>query len=153
MLSQPNHVAHIELRDFLAYRLTKLAYRVTRQLAATYCEAQHLTSSEWKVLSILAETSGLSGTEISQRSTLDRFAVSKTIRRLMERELIARLPVPNRGRAVVIALTARGWKVYGPIAEQAMRQQDQLLSALTEGERTELFALMDKLEVKLDEAL
>jgi DNA-binding MarR family transcriptional regulator len=152
MLKLPDHTAPIALHGFLAYRLTKLAYRVTRALAVTYYEAQQLTSSEWKVMSILAETSGLSGTEISQRSTLDRFAVSKTIRRLMERELIARLPAPNRGRAVVMALTDKGWRVYRPIAQQAMRQQEQLLSTLSERERSALFALMDKLESKLDEA-
>lgn len=143
--------AYIELHSFLAYRLTKLAYRLTRSLAAIYIDAQQLTSSEWKVLSILAETAGLNGTEISQRSTLDRFAVNKAVRKLLDRGLVERDPAPSGGRAVLIALTDRGWEVYGPIAKQALQQQEHLLAALTAREQALLFTLMNKIEHKMDE--
>lgn len=141
----------LELRRFLAYRLSKLAYHVTRTLAASYSEVQKLTTSEWKVLSILAETEGLNGTEISLRSTLDRFAVSKTISRLIGQGLIMRQRAQDDGRAIVLALTEKGWETCRPIARQAMLQQQQLLATLTPAEQETFFALIDKIEANIEQ--
>jgi DNA-binding MarR family transcriptional regulator len=147
--SRPDASPFIELRRLLAYRLSKLANHVTRTLAAVYSETQQLTTSEWKVLSILAETAGLGGTEVSLRSTLDRFAVSKTISRLIGRGLIMSQRAQTDGRANVLALTTHGWEIYRPIAQQAFRQQEQLLAALTPEEQETLFALFDKLDAHI----
>jgi DNA-binding MarR family transcriptional regulator len=146
---QPDTAPFIELRSFLAYRLSTLAYHVTKTLAVTYSQAQQLTPSEWKVLSILAETEGLNATEVSLRSTLDRFAVSKTIGRLINRGLIARHRAQTTGRTMLLSLTTDGWETYRPIARQAMNQQRQLLAALTAGEQETFFALIDKLDARL----
>ncbi len=71
------------LEHFLPYRLAILSSRVSRSIAQRYEKKFSLSVPEWRVIAILGENSDLSAVEVSDRTGLDKVAVSRAVKNLL----------------------------------------------------------------------
>lgn len=137
--------AGLDLEHFLPYRLSVLSNRISQAIASRYAERFGLGVTEWRVVAVLGRYPDLSAGEVAARTAMDKVAVSRTVARLLERELVERDTHGDDRRRSVLALSRSGQRIYDQITPLALDLERRLLSCLDRGERAALDALLDKL--------
>lgn len=131
-------VKPLKLSEFLPFRLSLASNLVSRRIADTYEREYGLTMTQWRVMAVLGETPGLTGTELVSRTALDKVAVSRAAAALVTRGLLERQAEPQDGRRSTLYLTDEGLKVYKDVIPQAVKFEQDLLAALPEDTRKAL---------------
>ena len=80
----------LRLEDFLPYRLSILSNTVSGSIAAGYAEAFDLSIPEWRVMAVLGRHPGLSAIEVSERTLMDKVAVSRAVAKLLKKGRLER---------------------------------------------------------------
>ena len=133
------------LAEFLPYRLSVVAERVSRTFAARYEAEFGLTIPEWRVMAVLGERAPRSTQEVIETTEMDRVKVSRAVIRLADKRLVARSPVPGDARAQQLRLTRAGLAMYRRIVPIAQRLQSELVAVLAPGEIAALERMLTKL--------
>ena len=143
---KPCTVAHmLDLDQFLPYQLSLLSNQISRGIARTYEEKFGLGVTEWRVIAILGRFPGISATEVTEKSAMDKVAVSRAVRKLLEAGRIQRHDSDSDRRAKHLYLSPEGQAVYDAIVPAALDYERRLLEALSDAERRELDALLARL--------
>lgn len=137
--------ALLDLEKFLPYRLSVLSNRVSANIAKVYGDRYGLVIPEWRVMTVLALYPGSSASEVSDRTAMDKVAVSRAVARLLERGFIKREMHGDDRRRSVLALSESGFEAYEIIAPMVIDCETRLMAPLTEDERATLDRLIDKL--------
>ena len=141
----PEHAA-LELDRFLPYRLSVLSNRISQDIARLYGERFALNVTEWRVLAVLGRYPELSANEVAERTAMDKVAVSRAVASLIrDGRLKRRLHGDDRRRSV-LALSAKGYRIYDEVAPLALRFERELLSRLGAEEQLWLGRILDRLE-------
>lgn len=135
----------LDLEDFLPYRLSVLANQVSRGIARTYEERFGLGVTEWRVIAILGRYPGLSATEVAERAAMDKVAVSRAVKRLLDAGRIERRDNDVDRRAKHLYLSTGGQAVYDAVVPAALAYEEQILAFLSTDEQRHLDSLLDKL--------
>ena len=138
----------LDLEQFLPYRISVLSNRVSGNIAKLYGDRYGIAIPEWRVITILALYPGSSASEVSERTAMDKVAVSRAVARLLERGFIKRETHGDDRRRSVLALSAAGFEVYEAMAPLVIESERKLMSVLTEEEEQ----LLEKLITRLSEA-
>src|SRR4249920_2674610 len=83
------------LEEFLPYRLSVAANRVSRLFARRYSEAFGLTIPEWRVLATIGRFGSLSPSAVGEWTAMDKVKVSRAAASLVARGLANQSPDPN----------------------------------------------------------
>ncbi len=142
--------AALDLERFLPYRLSVLANRVSRALAAQYRDRFGLSIPEWRVLAVLGRDGRLSAVEIAARTSMDKVKVSRAIAALLHKGLVRRQRDPHDRRVTRIEATPRGREVYGAIARLALDWQARWLGGCDDATVRSVWRALDRLEARLD---
>jgi DNA-binding MarR family transcriptional regulator len=137
--------APLELERFLPYRLSVLSNTISAAIARDYGERFGLAVTEWRVLAVLGRYDGLSAVEVAERTAMDKVAVSRAVNSLLKANRIKRGTHADDQRRSVLALSAKGRKVYGDVARTALRYERELLAVLDGDERRWLERILGKL--------
>jgi len=135
----------LDLDRFLPYRLSVLSNRVSNAIARHYSARFALSISEWRVMAVLGQTSGLSAGEVARRTEMDKVQVSRAVTSLVRRRRVQKTFDSNDGRVTRLALTARGRAIYEKIVPQALDLEEQFLAILAPEERAAFDRLIGKL--------
>jgi DNA-binding MarR family transcriptional regulator len=125
--------------------------RLSRTIDEVYRADLHsfgLTFSEYTALHTLrieGPPYRMSPSRINEALALSSGGVSKTIDRLESAELVRRMPDPNDGRGVLVALTARGRKLAAKIFDAGLAKYTQTIEGLSGPERRRLVESLGKL--------
>ncbi|MFP4519578.1 MAG: MarR family winged helix-turn-helix transcriptional regulator [Oceanicaulis sp.] len=141
----------LRLPTYLPYRLSVASNKASSLIAKAYQAKFGLTIWEWRVVAVLGEGRALTAQAVCEATAMDKVTVSRAIRALDERGLVARTPNPADKRASDVTLTAKGAEVYAEVAPLALRYERVMLEGFSEAERGQLMALLEKLERRLDE--
>jgi len=141
-----------DLEHFLPYRLSVLSNRVSDAIAATYRDRFNLSVTEWRVIAILGRHPGASATEVAQRSAMDKVAVSRAVRRLLDQGRIERQPNDADRRERHLRLSERGQSIHDQVVPAARAFEQQLLEALDADEHDVLDRVLDKLRAVCERA-
>jgi DNA-binding MarR family transcriptional regulator len=114
-----------------------------------------LTNFEYHVLAMLSEapnrTLRMSHLAAQTSATLSR--LSHVVHRLEAREMVARSPSPDDGRAINAHLTTQGWnKVQETAPGHAANVRKHVIDALTPEQVAQFTAITDNILKKLDPA-
>lgn len=139
------HHARLDLEHFLPYRLSVLSNRVSQTITGMYGQRFGLAITEWRVMAVLALYPGLSAVEVTERTAMDKVAVSRAVARLLERGFIMRETHGNDRRRSVLALSPQGFEVYDAVAPMVLECERRLLAPLNNEEREMLERLIGKL--------
>ncbi len=135
----------LDLEHFLPYRLSRLSNQISRGIADTYEEKYGLSVTEWRVIAILGRYPGISATEVTEKSAMDKVAVSRAVRRLIDAGRIRRQANDNDRRAKHLFLSDQGQAVYDAIVPAALAYEQRLLNALSDQEKNQLDRLLNRL--------
>lgn len=134
------------LGDFLPYRLSVLSNKISRAIADGYEERFQLSLSEWRVMAVLGGEPELSAGEVAERTAMDKVAVSRAVKKLLDNERITRTFSPEDKRRSVLKLSDSGEEIYSQIVPIALGYEQKVLDMLTEEEQDQLNALLNKLD-------
>ncbi|MCC5866779.1 MAG: MarR family transcriptional regulator [Wenzhouxiangella sp.] len=135
----------LDLEHFLPYRLSRLSNQISRGIARTYEEKFGLSVTEWRVIAILGRYPGISATEVTEKSAMDKVAISRAVRRLIDAGRIRRQANDNDRRAKHLFLSDQGQAVYDAIVPAALAYEQRLLNALSDKEKNQLDRLLTRL--------
>ena len=135
----------LDLEHFLPYRLSVLSNRLSQGIAETYEERFGLSVTEWRVIAIVGRYPGLSATEVAQRSAMDKVAISRAVRRLLDHGRIEREHNNTDRRARHLRLSRSGREIYDEIVPAALAYEQRIRDALTPEENRVLERLIDKI--------
>jgi DNA-binding MarR family transcriptional regulator len=142
----PTDHAALELDRFLPYRLSVLSNRISQDIARLYAERFALSVTEWRVIAVLGRYPELSANEVAERTAMDKVAVSRAVASLIhDGRLLRHLHGDDRRRSV-LALSAKGYRIYDEVVPLALRFESELLSRLDIEEREALARILDRLE-------
>jgi DNA-binding MarR family transcriptional regulator len=148
---RPDAAAEFALESFLPYRLSVVTNHASRLFSRRYSEVYGLSIPEWRVLAVAGRFGGLSATEVVERTAMDKVKVSRAIRALLLRGLLARQEDAADRRVQRLAMTRAGRALHACIVPEAKALEAGLLAALAPDERQALHRLLDRLEARLQE--
>jgi DNA-binding MarR family transcriptional regulator len=151
MKPQASAAADFALEAFLPYRLSVVTNRASRIFARRYSEEFGLSVPEWRVLAVLGRFGELSATAVVERTAMDKVKVSRAVRLLLDRGLVARAEDAADRRVQRLAMTPAGRRLHGGIVPRARALEAELLEGMTGEDRGLLHALLDRLDARLAE--
>lgn len=77
-----------------------------------------LTEQQWRLLRVLSDEGACDASRLSDVAMLHAPSVTRILRELAERKLIARTPDPGDGRRVVVTISAAGRALVRRVAKQ-----------------------------------
>jgi DNA-binding MarR family transcriptional regulator len=104
-----------------------------------------LSVIDWRIIMTLARAPDTAANEIVQIWSLDKMAVNRGVRHLLQRGLIERRPDPNDNRRQLMRLTPKGVTIHEEAWPGAETHYRQLTSVLTASEIAAFIATADKL--------
>jgi DNA-binding MarR family transcriptional regulator len=137
----------LKLENFLPYRLSLLSNQISQGIAQTYEKRFDLGVTEWRVIAILGRFPGISATEVAEKSAMDKVAVSRAVRKLLEAGRIQRRNNDADRRAKHLFLSTAGQAIYKAIEPAALAYEKRVLDVLDDNEKQVLDELMDRLLV------
>jgi DNA-binding MarR family transcriptional regulator len=134
------------LEDFLPYRLSVAANRVSRVFARRYSEAYGLSIPEWRVLAIVGRFGTVSPSLVGEWTAMDKVKVSRAAASLVGRGLLRQGHDPEDGRGRLLRLTRRGTGVYEGMVPLAYELEGQLAEGMSRTEWSALLKALNKLD-------
>lgn len=134
----------IEIEKSVGFLLAK-AYQRACAIFKEEFEGYDLTPQQFALLGFLWQQDGLSQTELSGKSQIDRTTMGGLIDRLEEEGLVRRLPHPEDRRAYRICLTAKGKALEEELCALALKARDRFIARLSEQEHDTVRELLEKL--------
>ncbi|HEY2347255.1 MAG TPA: MarR family winged helix-turn-helix transcriptional regulator [Xanthomonadaceae bacterium] len=138
--------AVLELDRFLPYRLSVLSNRISQDIARLYAERFALGITEWRVLAVLGRYQDLSANELAERTAMDKVAVSRAVASLLRDGRLKRRTHGDDRRRSVLALSAKGYRIYDEVAPLALQLERELLACLSAEECDALARILDRLD-------
>ncbi len=123
----------LKLDDFLPYRLSVASNAVSDAIASTYQALFGLRIPEWRLIAVIAETSGMTPQALALATRMDKVTVSRAAAALAKR-LEAK------------SLTPDGRALYDQVAPKALEMEARLFGGLGADERTQFRDLIARIE-------
>ena len=145
--------SHLNVEDFLTFRLTRLSNALRTNLTKPYLEQFDLSLPEWRLLALVARFAPMRFSEVTVRSGMDKGQVSRTLRVMATRGLTKTKTIKDRGSRstealaapVMVSITPKGASLYKEVLPVARKRQADMLLTLSEAERSSLYSIIDKL--------
>lgn len=128
----------LKLSEFLPFRLSLASNLISSRIAETYEAEFRLSMTQWRVMAVLGEHPGLTATELTRKTALDKVAISRAVAALVERGLVKREAEQDDGRRSSLALTQEGLAIYREIIPRAVALEKALLESLDDRTRRAL---------------
>jgi DNA-binding MarR family transcriptional regulator len=139
------------LQDFLPYRFANLAERISQALSRIYVDRFGINVAEWRIIATLGEFGEMQAKQVTRHTNMDKVRVSRAVASLSAKGLLERHPCPGDSRAALLKLSPSGGQLYRELVPQALEWERDLASVLSDDERCALFAMLDRLESRLEE--
>ena len=149
-----NPAASFELERFLPYRLSLLTNTVSQGIAARYRDEFGISVTEWRILAVLGRFPGLTASEVVARTAMDKVAIHRGVKALLEKEYLERRTDRTDRRRQVLHITRpKGQAVIENIIPRARQFERELLDALTPEEGNLLRGFLEKLQGSAENSL
>jgi DNA-binding MarR family transcriptional regulator len=130
---------------FLPYRMATTADSIFGRVAGDYGNLFGLTISEWRIVAILGDSGQLTQRDLVRATTMDKVAVNRACKNLINRGFLRRSPHLQDGRSHHLDLSKDGHSLFEQIWAHAEATHQQVFSALTPREAEHLDNLLEKL--------
>jgi len=138
-----------ELERFLPYRLSLLTNTISQGIAASYRDEHDISITEWRILAVLGRFPGLTASEVTERTAMDKVAIHRAVKTLMQKDLLERKPdQSDRRRQQLLITPNKGKAVLNTVIPRAKQFENQLLNTLSPTETRSLHSILNKLQEK-----
>lgn len=142
----------VPLDQRISFRLQRIGSLLTTQAVNLVKQAGGLTLNQWRMLSFLSARDHGSAHQLARIGRIDKATMSRAAAELQKRGLIISETSERDRRSAVLRLTQGGREVVNAVAPIMIKRQAELIDALTETERGELFRILDRLEIAISES-
>lgn len=104
-----------------------------------------ITPSEFGVLLLIHENTGLSQSDLGKAIRADRSTVVALMDRFEERALVRRAPSPLDRRSHALELTAKGVQLMGDLIPRVQEHEKAIAAKLTRAEQAQLIEMLARL--------
>lgn len=132
------------LQHLVGYNLKRAYMRFQSDFRETM-GADGLTPRSFSALSLVAETPGITQSELSRILGIERSGLVAIIDELQARGYLERVPVEGDRRAQALTLTRSGASAYAAMLARVRAHEERLLDCLEAGERDVLLGILRKL--------
>lgn len=140
---------NFELERFLPYRLSLLTNTISQGIAASYRDEHDISITEWRILAVLGRFPGLTASEVTERTAMDKVAIHRAVKTLMQKDLLERKPdQSDRRRQQLFITPSKGKTVLNTVIPKAKQFENQLLETLSPTETRSLNSILNKLQNK-----
>lgn len=140
------------VHDFLTVKLSALMGSLKRKVTASYARPAGLTVPEWRLLALIAELGTISFGALVVQSTTDKAQVSRTVKDLEKRGLIAIVPeTENDRKRLACSITPEGQALHDQVIGTARRMQAEVICQLSPAERDHFFRALELLQSFMDD--
>jgi DNA-binding MarR family transcriptional regulator len=148
-MPEPSRLRRLDsLLDMPLYRFSRLLAEAG-SLVVRLCEGRFgITRREWRVLSYLATTEGMTPSALAAHAGLDKGQASRVIQSLTVKELVLRTSRPSDRRHAMVHLTQRGRELHDQVLPLTQRINRELLDALSAEEVDWLDGVLDRLQAQ-----
>lgn len=140
----------LKLEDFLPYKLSILSNKVSATIAQTYKHKFALSITEWRIMAVLGEYSDISADEVSAKTQIEKSILSRSISKLLTRQLLQRDFAEDDRRRSVLRLSELGRNVYAEVLPISHQYQEALLTCFTHSEKELFSRLIERLQKQID---
>jgi DNA-binding MarR family transcriptional regulator len=131
--------------DYPTFRLMLVNKIIDRLITRQLKMVADLTYPEWRTLSRLYSSEGLTVRQVAELAWADRAEVSRAAMSLEERGLTARIDNPKDRRAPILFLTPAGKALYDRTIVARGRFHQALLAKLSDAEKKQLDRTLKKI--------
>ena len=140
-----------DIRDLLTFRVAMLAAANDRMGHSWLHGDFGLRILEWRVLGLVSALQPVRFGAIARALLVDKGQLSRLVKQLVERGLIASGADLADQRNVLLSLTDKGRALHDEVLAVALARNDLVLAALSSKEADMLFSLLDKLQPFMDD--
>ena len=137
------------LQESLPYLSARLG-KLTEARFTPALNAAGLTLEMWRVLSVLSSDGPMSLRGLSEATSVKASTLSRLVGRMIERDLISRVPSENDSRAVEVSIRPRGATLVEDLTPEAARIDGTMRSAFRPAELPLLRDFLKRLYAVLD---
>jgi DNA-binding MarR family transcriptional regulator len=137
--------SNLQLESFLTAKVNRLARLLNKPTDRTYFVDFGISMLEWRVLAHLSQISPCLARDLAARMAIDKASISRALRRLHMRKLIAIRVSVDDARASILTVLPAGARMYQSALPSARERQAALLNALNADERRVLWEAFGKL--------
>jgi DNA-binding MarR family transcriptional regulator len=120
----------LDLEHFLPFRLNRLANLVSQQLAETYRERFGIDIPGWRILATLGPDKSQTAQSVAEATRMHKTRVSRAVAELNGMGLLTRIEGSADRRELLLALTAKGRRLYQQLVPLALARERELLTCL-----------------------
>lgn len=137
----------LSVDDFLTTRLSRVILAMRRAATQSYAQAFGLTVPQWRLLSVLAPAGTMPFADLVVQSTTDKALVSRTLRQMERRGLVALASEGSTPRKRLLCrMTPAGAALHAQVMPVAQQRQAELIHLLAPQERQALFGALRRLQ-------
>jgi DNA-binding MarR family transcriptional regulator len=141
----------IDLDRYLPYRIHQLAALIASPRLGGPAESAKLSVRGWRLMMVLAHRGPLSMTDAAQAIAADLASTNRTVQAMIAAGLLVGRTSPADRRKLIVTLTQAGADLHDAVARERLADEQRLMSALSEEERSALLAALDKLALRAAE--
>ena len=138
------------LQDFMPYLLSVVSNRVSAHIARAYQDKFGLSVTEWRIIAVLGEHTGVSADTVSQRTEVEKSLISRSLKKLIAKKLVSRKRDSEDARRHALRLTRKGEQIYQQVVPLSLSSEQAVLACLSEREQAMLAKLLNKLLQQTD---
>ena len=137
--------SNLTVEDFLSVPIVRIAAHLKR-FPSTYAGQADLTLPQWRLLSVVAHHRSIALKQLAEVSASDKAMVSRTVKELIQRELVYTASMNAGDRSLVCKITPKGARMVDEIIPKACAKHAELLLTLTPRDRVRLYDILQKLQ-------
>lgn len=141
----------LPLHQFLTYRFARVQAKLNSQAGRILRDSAGITLSQWRIIAWIGNTGTTRPSELARDSALDKGLVSRNLKILIARGLIATKGDPKDHRARNLSLTASGRAVFESTLPRMQARQRRLRGTLDASELRAVYRILDKLEIAAED--
>lgn len=136
----------LSVEHFLTTTVSRVGNALRRTITVPYADAFQITVTEWRMLSVLAHAHTLPFARLVTASATDKALVSRTLRLLETRGLVAMSSQGHTPRKKLqCTITPEGQALHDRIIPIARQRQASMLRVLSPQERRVVYQALNKL--------
>jgi DNA-binding MarR family transcriptional regulator len=137
------------LDNVLTYRISMLELLLSRAVGAVYSDHFGLNTHEWRVLAAVSVWGPIEAAQVSRWATVDKAAVSRAVRGLLNKGLLERSLHERDGRKISLELTPAGRRTVSAVVQRIAVLQERLFKGIERQKMREFFAMLRTIESNL----
>lgn len=142
--------AALQLTELLGYRINRLSAAMGRQAERDAQAIAGLTLAEYRISTVLLLGGPQGVAHLEQATLIDKAWISRTLARLISKEIVRSRPDPGDRRRTVFALTPKGRRAAATLIEHSRLRQTRFLRGLSPRDCNHLIALLERVQRNVD---